>query len=269
MDQYQSSSLLEILECLYEKANRREMVYPDPLTFVLSAGNPFERECVGLIASSLAYGRLTQIYRSLSGLFARIGSIGQFLTLGNRDIQRTLDGFRHRFCTGSDIAQLIFAIRRVREEYGSLKLCFLDGYHESHDTYFNALSAFAAALRSRMSIDLSPGVRHLLPDPQKGSALKRLNLFLRWMIRNDNVDPGVWSELSPDQLIVPVDVHMYRFGRALGYTIRRQMDMRAALEITGGFKRINPKDPVKYDFALARLGMEGRSGSDWLNRFAA
>ena len=267
MQQYQTSRIFELFEKLYQQGNRSDRVFPDPLSFVLSATKNTDRESIGLVASTLAYGRVSQIHKSLSDLFARTGSVGDFLAQEAGERQVALAGFRHRFHKGPDLAELFTAIKRIREEFGSLKLCFLKGLGQSHCCYLHALCLFAAAVRSRMNTNLSQGVRHLLPDPWKGSALKRLNLFLRWMIRFDKVDPGVWSGLSPARLITPLDVHIHRLGRTLGFTTRNQSDMRTALEITAGFRRINPRDPLKYDFVLARRGMEG--GGDWLTRFAA
>ena len=100
----------------------------------------------------------------------------------------------------------------------------------------------------------------LLPSPSAGSACKRLNLFLRWMVRQDNVDPGGWDSVSPAKLIIPLDTHMHRIGRRLGLTPRRQADLRTAIEITEGFRGICPSDPVRYDFALTRLGIRRDEG---------
>jgi len=97
---------------------------------------------------------------------------------------------------------------------------------------------------------------YLLPDPRLGSACKRLNLYLRWMVRRDAVDPGGWN-VPPAKLVVPLDTHMHALGRALGLTDRRSADLRTALEITAAFRAIAPDDPVRYDFALTRLGMRG------------
>ncbi len=95
----------------------------------------------------------------------------------------------------------------------------------------------------------------LLPSPGKGSACKRLNLFLRWMVRSDDVDPGGWSGVDAGKLIVPLDTHMHRMGLEVGLTRRKQADMQAALEVTRAFRTIAPEDPVRYDFALTRLGI--------------
>jgi uncharacterized protein (TIGR02757 family) len=116
-----------------------------------------------------------------------------------------------------------------------------------------ALKALAAELRRGGAA----GCGHLLPDPGKGSACKRLHLFLRWMVRRDAVDPGGWEPSLAGKLLVPLDVHMHRICLALGATRRKSADLRAAVEATRAFRRIRPDDPARYDFALARLGMDG------------
>ena len=95
----------------------------------------------------------------------------------------------------------------------------------------------------------------LLPDPSRGSAVKRLNLYLRWMVRKDDVDPGGWEDVPASKLIVPLDTHMYHFGQCYGFTCRKSADLKTAIEITRGFRQLNPEDPVKYDFAITRFGI--------------
>ena len=144
---------------------------------------------------------------------------------------------------------MLFSAKRVIERYGSLQACFAAGLN-GDDTVLPALSSFTKELA--LSGGLSNG---LLPSPAGGSACKRLNLFLRWMVRRDDVDPGGWDGVPASKLIVPLDTHMHRIGLALGLTGRRQADLRTAAEITAAFRAIAPDDPVRYDFALTRLGI--------------
>ncbi|MEJ2656586.1 MAG: DUF2400 family protein, partial [Desulfobacterales bacterium] len=109
---------------------------------------------------------------------------------------------------------------------------------------------FSAALTAK-----NCDVGHLIALPQRGSACKRMNLLLRWMVRKDNVDPGGWRGVPWSKLIIPLDTHMHKIGLKLGFTKNRQANMRTALEITSGFRKIIPEDPVKYDFALTRFGI--------------
>ena len=148
---------------------------------------------------------------------------------------------------------MLFGAKRVIEKYGSLQACFTTGLKEGDDTIIPALSAFARELNLCAHSQYSG----FLPSPVDGSACKRLHLFLRWMVRFDNVDPGGWDRVSTSRLIVPLDVHMHRICLLMGLTKRKQADLRTAVEITAAFRAIAPHDPVRYDFALTRLGIRG------------
>jgi uncharacterized protein (TIGR02757 family) len=247
------------MEALYIHYNRREFIHPDPLEFVLRYGEPVDREVVGLVASSLAYGRVRQILKSVSGVLERMGSSpGRFLMDHPRSrIEHCFQDFKHRFTGGAELSALLGGIREALLAFGSLEACFLAGCRPEDETVLPALDRFCHRLRCSCPEELT-GI--LLPRPVWGSACKRLHLFLRWMAREDDVDPGVWKGVDPSQLIVPLDTHMFRTARALGITGRKQADLRAALEVTEAFRAISPQDPVKYDFALTRLGI--RDGVD-------
>ena len=166
--------------------------------------------------------------------------------------QNALYNVKHRFATGDHLASLLLGVKQVLNQYGSLHACFMAGMNND-DTVLPALAHFAAEVTSCAD----GGVGHLVPSPDKGSACKRLNLFLRWMVRSDDVDPGDWKDVSASKLIIPLDTHMHRISLSLGLTKRKQANMGTAKEITEGFRQISPDDPVKYDFALTRLGMRG------------
>jgi len=240
------------LEDLYATYNRREFVHPDPLEFVYDYKNARDREIVALVASSLAYGRVRQILKSVATVLARIGSPSMFLSRATSEsIRDEFADFRHRFTTGAEMAALLVGIKDVIERYGSLKDCFLSGMNKTEDSVLPALSRFVGELALADDV----GKNSLLPQPERGSSCKRLNLFLRWMVRRDDVDPGGWDEVGTARLVVPLDTHMHRIGRALNFTKRKQADMRTALEITEAFRSIVPEDPVRYDFVLTRLGI--------------
>jgi uncharacterized protein (TIGR02757 family) len=236
-------------ERLYESHNRYRYIYPDPLIFVYRYSTNEDRELAGFLASSLAYGRVIQIHRSLEVVFSHIGSPLHFLeTRQPGEIFELFEGFRHRFTGGGELARLLIALGRVIDDNGSLESCFRRGMSRGDENFLPALSYLVAKIKGLMGTEGS----FLVPDPAKGSAVKRLNLFLRWMIRKDRVDPGPWEGLSRRSLIIPLDTHMYRVGLGLGYTRRKQPDLKAALEMTAGFRALNPEDPVKYDFVLSR-----------------
>ena len=247
-----SAATQRSLDGLYARYNRRGMIHPDPLEFLWDYPDPRDREIVALVASSLAYGRVAQILKSVRIVLDRMDSPARFLKSSSESaLLRTFGGFKHRFTTGEEMAALLYGAKRASERHGSLLACFEAGLSDSDETVLGALSAFVAQLAE------PSGGRcgSLLPSPADGSACKRLNLFLRWLVRRDDVDPGGWESVSAARLVVPLDVHIHRICRTLGLTRRNPADMRTALEITQAFRLICPGDPIRYDFSLSRLGI--------------
>jgi uncharacterized protein (TIGR02757 family) len=251
------SRLIGELDALYEKYNRRELVDLDPLAFVLRFADPDEQEVAGLVASALAYGRVAQIHRSVAAVLDEMGrSPRRYVLSTSPDLmRRRFRGFRHRFTAGHELAALLVGARRMIATHGSLQGGFRRGLADGDRTILPALGRFVDELRTDGRA--ARGHFSLLPSPADGSACKRLNLYLRWMIRRDDVDPGPWSGISPSLLVVPLDTHMHRIARGLRLTCRKQADLRTAVEVTAAFREIAPLDPVRYDFALTRMGMEG------------
>ena len=244
---------LQELERLFSLYHDRQWVHPDPLEFLYLYREERDREIVGLIASSLAYGRMAQILKSATAVLERMGPSPCDFVLSSTDsrLEKTFVGFKHRFTTAKDLANLLRGARSVCGHYGSLYNCFMETYRDRQDTIHEALCFLVGELR-KAGGDASSS---LLPLPERGSACKRLHLFLRWMVREDGVDPGGWRDVSPSKLIVPLDTHMHRICSRLHMTARKQGDLKTALEITRGFRRLAPEDPVKYDFVLTRLGI--------------
>ena len=254
------------LEELYAGLNRREHVHPDPLEFLYRYADGPDREVVGLVASSLAYGRVKQILKSVEDALGRLGPTpARFAADSSKsELSAALAGFRHRFATGDDLAALLSGAGRIVRQHDTLGDRFSALVDDTDETVLPGLRAFAAELVEGAG---TPG--HLLPCPDRGSACKRLHLFLRWMVRCDEVDPGGWDGVSPAKLVVPLDTHMHRISLALGLTRRRSADLATALEITRAFRELSPEDPVKYDFALTRLGIwKGTDLPEPLRRFA-
>ncbi|MFZ5865471.1 MAG: TIGR02757 family protein [Thermodesulfobacteriota bacterium] len=240
------------LEDLYAALNRREFVHPDPLEFLYYYPDPADREIVALISSGLAYGGVKHILRSVSRVLDRMPSPNAFLMNASRDtLVKTFHDCKHRFTTGLEIATLLYGVKRVIERHESLRSCFVQGLRDGHPTVLPALARFVKELSSVFN----GRPRSLLPPPEAGSACKRLHLFLRWMVRKDEVDPGGWDDVPRSKLIVPVDLHMHRICLQMGFTHRKQANLRTAQEITDAFRAISPDDPVRYDFCLTRLGI--------------
>lgn len=255
-----ADSLRDVLNRVYARYNHREFVPPDPLQFVYRFPDRRDAEIAAFLASALAYGRVRQIERSLTELFDRMDGSPHEYTMNLCDAGRArMRPFKHRFTTGSDIIDLIDLFHRILDEYGDLESFFLRGYRPEHPNVLPALSVFCDSLCERYADahdgHVSFGLSYLLASPSRGSASKRLHLFLRWMVRYDEVDPGLWRRVDKSKLIVPIDVHMARLCRILGLHDDKTTTGRTAVKITEGFSKIEPADPAKYDFALSRIGI--------------
>ncbi len=240
---------------------------PDPLEFLHKFDKPEDIEIVGLIASSLAYGRVEGIRRSITKVMDIIGwkPFGFACSFDPKKDTALFEGFAHRFNTGRDIAALFLFIRQMIEGSGSIGAFFTQGYNHNDETIEKALVSF-----SERTLALDPstlyapggelpkdaGVRYFFPSPTGKSACKRLNLYLRWMVRSgDPLDFGIWRGVSPAKLIIPLDTHIARISANIGLTRRKSADWRMAEEITVSLRELDPEDPVKYDFSLCRLGI--------------
>ncbi len=249
------------LERLYQKYNHRSFIRTDPLQFVYHYSERADQEIAGFLAAALAYGAVRQIEKSVSRLFEFMGKSPSAFVRDFNPRKRTqqLRDFKHRFTTGDDLADLMGLLRVALEECGSLERYFARGYSTADATVIPALSKFSdslcAAYAKQHAGRVSNAVKYLLASPTRNSACKRLNLFLRWMVRDDDVDTGIWRSIDKAKLIVPVDVHMGRLCKMLGFYHRKTISLTAAMEITASFAKIEPADPVRYDFALSRIGI--------------
>lgn len=254
-----NATIHNTLEEIYERYNRRRYVGSDPLGFLYRFERTEDREIAALVSSSIAYGNVKQIESTVERVLGIMGDSPMGFVMGSTDrsIEDALAGVKHRWTTGDDIAWLLGGVRRLIGEYGSLEECFLSGYDSSGEDIVPALTQFVAELTKGEP-------NRLAPSPCRGSACKRWNLFLRWMVRKDRVDPGGWDGVCASKLLVPLDTHMFRVCTEMRMSKRRTADLKAAREITGAFREISPSDPAKYDFALTRVSMrrnEGREGA--------
>ncbi|MCP3942952.1 MAG: TIGR02757 family protein [Desulfobacteraceae bacterium] len=236
---------------------------PDPLLFLYDYPKVRDREIAGLVAACLAYGRVEMIMKIVGQVLEKLGQSPFNYLVNTRDeiIDEMFMGFKYRFATDIHLSSLLKGIKHVIMEYGSLENCFSTGVASEDGNVLVGLG------RLYRQINQAGHTGHLLADPQKNSACKRSHLFLRWMVRKDAVDPGGWESVSPRQLIIPLDTHMYKIGTLLGFTRRKSPDKICALEITEGFRDIWEQDPVKYDFSLTRFGIRRNLDLDELNGF--
>ncbi|MHC4844421.1 MAG: TIGR02757 family protein [Planctomycetota bacterium] len=261
--------LKEKLDKLYDKYNRIDLIKPDPLQFVYRYSNPVDREIAAFLAAVLAYGRVEQIQKSLDNLLSFMSDGPYEFVMSLNCGQKTLlKDFKHRFNTGDDIYLFLQLIKAILKKNKSIEEFFLKGYKGSDKNIIPSLSNFCTSLHQLYSNnnkgEMPRSLAYLLPNPLSGSACKRLNLFLRWMVREDNVDVGLWKNIDKRKLIIPMDVHISKLCKELGFYKRKTISLAAAIEITDNFSKIEPSDPVKYDFALCRTGMlEVNRG--WIN----
>ncbi|WP_437715445.1 TIGR02757 family protein [Sorangium sp. So ce448] len=229
----------------------------DPVSFVHRYTDPADQELVALIAASLAFGNVKALHAKIGEALDRLGPEIALTADDARAVSARLRGFRHRIYRDRDLVGLIVGARRVQRASGSLGAAFAAELSRTGDLR-QALGAWVRAIRRAGGLDRRPddrGAAHILPDPEKGSAAKRLMLLLRWMIRPaDGVDLGLWP-VPPSALLIPVDTHIEKLGYNIGLTDRRGATWKTAEEITATLRGFDPADPVKYDFALCHLGM--------------
>ena len=260
----------DILEELYSRYNHKEFIPPDPLQFVYRYSLRSDMEIAGLLSAALAYGRVQQIEKSLEKLFAMMGdSPSEFVRDFDKSKRNKLADFKHRFNTGDDISDLLELLKDVFVRFGSIEKFFVSGLSENDVNIANGLSRFCeslVAMHAEKHGSITRGFKYLLSSPADGSACKRLNLFLRWMVRDDDVDTGLWKSVDKSKLIVPMDVHMSRLTKILGFHDKKNISFKTAVSVTECFAEIEAGDPVKYDFALSRIGIiencSGKLSSD-------
>jgi len=250
----------ERLEAL-RRTWRSRRLDSDPLVFAHRYDDPADREVVAFLAASLAFGRVASIQASIEKILSALGPRpAAFLDAWDERPIPSLRRFVHRWVTGKDVEELLRMVKRARQEHGSLGTLFAAG-DGGGDDFVPPLSSFLRNLHAFSPRPVTPshGLKFLLPSPESGSACKRSHLFLRWMIRTEGFDLGLWTggRFTPARLLLPMDVHLHRISRRVGLTRRRAADLTAAREATGWLRRLKPEDPVAYDWPLSRLGILG------------
>ena len=253
------------LERLYREFDYAARLDRDAIRFPLRYADPADREIVALLSACLAYGRVDLFSRQLELALAAMGpSPARFVRAF--DVARDAEGFAaflYRFNRPRDLVAFCVAARDLIALHGSLEACFMAGHAGTDPHVGPALERFARAfLDARLDRvfpggRLSRGYRHMFPLPSTGGPCKRWHLFLRWMVRRETPDFGLWRGISPAKLLMPVDTHIENMSRAIGLTRRRSRNWRMAEDITRQLARLDPHDPVKYDFALCHKRMSG------------
>lgn len=226
----------------------------DPVEYVHRYRAARDQEIAGLIGSALAFGNAIAARQSIERALSMLGPSPASTVASAEpvELERRLKGFVHRIYRGEHLAAVLVRAGSLLREHQSLGNAFAAHHRATQGDFRESLARFADSLRGDAT---DRSTRHLISDPRAGSACKRLLLYARWMIRPaDGVDLGLWP-IDPSHLVIPVDTHIHRISRNLELTRRRTASWATAEEITGELRKLDPADPVKYDFALCHLGV--------------
>jgi uncharacterized protein (TIGR02757 family) len=245
--------------------DRAARVAADPIGPVRRYSGAANLELAALVGACLAFGNAKALRAKVSDAFDRLGPELARAADDELGVFAALAGWKHRVYRGEDVARLVVGARRVQRSHGSLER-LLAALLRTHGSLRPALAEWVRRVREAGGLDIAARVRrgaaHILPDPAKTSGCKRLLLYLRWMVRpDDGVDLGVWKTISTSVLLVPVDTHLYKLSRNLGFTERSTLTWATTEEVTAALRRLDPEDPVRFDFSLCHLGMLQRCPS--------
>jgi uncharacterized protein (TIGR02757 family) len=254
------------LDRLYDQFNLTHSTR-DPIWTVRRFSAPDDQEIVAFLASALAFGRVQSVLQTVDAVLAVMeGRPAQFVREFTPEQAGRFDGLGHRWIRSRDLAALAWLLHQMLRDHGSIEDFFAAGQPTGEPSIETGLESFSTRA---MALDLraiygrrrpTPGVGYFFSRPASGGACKRLNLFLRWMVRHDAVDLGLWEAIRPGQLVVPLDTHIIRVGRCLGLTRRASPGWRMAMDVTTALRTLNADDPVRYDFSMCHLGMGGSCG---------
>jgi uncharacterized protein (TIGR02757 family) len=261
------AALASSLGRLYDEYNRDDSA-SDPVHLVRPFTSGADREVAAFCAAALAFGRVASVLHSIETLFRIMGpEPSAFIrAFDPAEPCPELRAMVHRWTRGEDLAALLWVLRQMLEASGSIEAFFAQGLRAHDEDVGPALDSFATrgmaldVKRAYGRVPARPGVCYFFPRPSRGSACKRLNLFLRWMVRRDAIDLGVWSAIPAAKLVVPLDTHVIRLGRCLRLTRYTSPGWRMAADITASLRRLDPDDPVRFDFSLCHLGMRNACG---------
>jgi uncharacterized protein (TIGR02757 family) len=243
------------LEKIYSQYSNLENT-SDPLHLIHQLKDSYDIEVFAFLASLFAYGSVKQINGTLSELL-KLSETKPYRFIQTFSNNNRLN-LKHRFYSERDITNLIKLLKIVLREYNSLKNLFIQNYSSDHKNVKNSISGFSNYFLNQYSELFgkpTQGIKFMFPLPEKGSACKRMNLFLRWMVRKDNLDFGFWNFIPANKLIIPVDVHIAKVSRRLGLTRRKNVSWKMAEEITDNLRKFDANDPVRFDYSLCHYDM--------------
>jgi uncharacterized protein (TIGR02757 family) len=257
-------SLKRILNEFYADFDFEERLRHDPIEFPHRYKNRDDIEVAGFIASCLAYGKVELFKTVVEQILSLMGKHpASFLRDFDVGTERHRFTFKYRFSESLDILCLLYILHKLLRNHSLIENAFMRHFSPGDPDTGRGITGLVAEI---MSINTSViygknirphGITHFFPTPEKGSACKRMNLYLRWMIRDRDIDFGLWKGIPKNKLVIPLDTHIARISRCLGFTRRASADWKGAAEITEALKKLDPEDPLKYDFALCHHGISG------------
>ncbi len=237
------------LDKLVEKYETPEFIKDDPIQFIHCGRTKEESELYGFISSLFAYGNRKLFIKKLEDIFKRADNdIVNYIKNGDFS---NLKGLEYRFSKDYDIIPIFEILHNLYAESKGLEELFNYGFFSD-----NFLQTVVDYFYARAPKTAGQGFYHMIPNPANGGAMKRINMFLRWMVRKPPVDLGIWEFMKPKDLLIPLDVHVGRVSRKMGLLSRKSNDFKAVIELTNKLKEFCPEDPVKYDFAMFAFGVE-------------
>jgi uncharacterized protein (TIGR02757 family) len=239
------------IDKLVEQYETLDFIKDDPIQFPHRYTDKKDIEISGFISSLVAYGQRKVFIKKLDTLFD-IAQNEPYNFILNFE-PKMLGDFNYRFGKPEDFAQIFMILRQLYERDGGLEELFKYGYENSNKN--NMFIPICDYFYSRFQIN-SQGTKFMIPDPKKGGAMKRMCMFLRWMIRQGVVDFGIWNFMPTSELLIPLDTHVARLSREMGLLTRNANDFKSVLEITANLRKLDPQDPIKYDFALFGYGVQ-------------
>jgi uncharacterized protein (TIGR02757 family) len=259
MKEKETATLKKFFDDKVKQYNQVSFIKDDPVCIPHLFSKPADIEIAGLFAAVFAWGNRTTIINKSKELMAMMDNSPHDFCLNHtaRELQK-LEVFKHRTFNATDLFYFIDFIKHHYTQHTSLETAFVFKKNSSGDErgiVEQALTHFHNYFFSLEHVSLR--TKKHIATPYKGSTCKRLNMFLRWMVRKDNhgVDFGIWKKIKPADLICPIDVHVARVAKRFDLLHRKQIDWQAAVELTGYLRTLDPQDPVKYDFALFGLGV--------------
>lgn len=257
------------LDKLAQKYETKEFFYDDPIGIPNRFENKKDKEIAGFISSLVAYGRREVFIKKLKQLL-EIAQNEPYNFITNFE-PKILRNFNYRFGKPDDFAQIFNILKDLYNSGSSLEELFKYGYENTHhpsfghplqqgarNKNFNMFIPVTDYFYSRAKDNTATGFKFMIPDARKGSAMKRMCMYLRWMVRKGTVDFGIWDFMPASELLIPLDTHVARISREMGLLTRNTNDFQAVVELTENLKKFDSQDPIKYDFAIFGYGVNNK-----------